>query len=178
MLPVLARVGPWPEASRLILYDGRLWFANSVKGRNHNSADLYSLDPMTGGVPRYERHLFSQDVGKPAVHRGLLYWPLEDGRLSLGWGHYAVTDGRAWQSGTLTGASIFHVHAMSDFQDGLLAATSAWRAGLQRSGDGGATWRVLYDHPTPDRRVSRIVTLAATSEDRMLLPLSMRNCCG
>ena len=41
-------------ASRLIGFDGRLWLANSVKGANHNSADIYSYDPLNGGL-RYER---------------------------------------------------------------------------------------------------------------------------
>ena len=30
-----------------------------MKFRNHNSADLYSYDPVSGDT-RYERHLFSQ----------------------------------------------------------------------------------------------------------------------
>jgi hypothetical protein len=64
-------------ASRLIGYQDRLWLANSVKGVNHNSADLYSYDP-DGGALRYERHLFSQDAGRPVVADGLLYWPFED----------------------------------------------------------------------------------------------------
>ena len=59
-LAVVARVGPWPVASGLIGFAGRLWFVNSVKYGNHNSADIYSLDPV-GGAPRYERRLFSQD---------------------------------------------------------------------------------------------------------------------
>ena len=66
VLPDLARVGPWPVASEPIAFRGRVWFANSVKGRNHNSADLYSYDPATGAL-RYERHLFSQDAGQPLV---------------------------------------------------------------------------------------------------------------
>ncbi|MGI9371498.1 MAG: hypothetical protein ACR2OJ_03305 [Hyphomicrobiales bacterium] len=82
-LSILARVGPWPVTSRLIGYDGKVWFANSVKGRNHNSADIWSLDPETAEL-RYERHLFSQDAGVPLVHRDLLYWPYEDGRYSFG----------------------------------------------------------------------------------------------
>ena len=77
----MARLGPWPVASKPVAYGGRLWFANSVKGRNHNSADLYSYDPVKGGL-RYERHLFSQDAGDPLVFRGLLYWPFEDARFS------------------------------------------------------------------------------------------------
>lgn len=65
-LQVLAEVEPWPVVSRLIGFDGRLWFANSVKGRNHNSADLFSYDPDEGDV-RYERHLFSQDAAVPSL---------------------------------------------------------------------------------------------------------------
>lgn len=78
-LAPLARVAPWPAVSGLVGYGGRLWFANSVKYVNHNSADLYSYDPGTGRT-RFERHLFSQDAGEPVVHRGLLYWPFEDSR--------------------------------------------------------------------------------------------------
>jgi hypothetical protein len=62
MLPVLARVGPWPVVSTLVGFRGGLWFCNSVKGRNHNSADVYRYDLRTGAV-RYARHLFSQDCG-------------------------------------------------------------------------------------------------------------------
>ena len=158
VLPRLAEVGPWPVVSRLIGYQGRLWFANSVKGRNHNSADIYSLDPASGEL-RYERHLFSQDAGKPLVADGLLYWPFEDGRVSLGWGDFMVTDGERWRLGTVPSAEIFHVHAMAKIGDRLVAATSAWRAGLQASQDGGRSWNALYDHPMPERRVSRITEL-------------------
>jgi hypothetical protein len=158
-LPILAEVGPWPVVSHLIGFGGRLWFANSVKGRNHNSADIYSYDPKTGDL-RYERHLFSQDAGAPLAARGLLYWPFEDSRFSLGWGHFLVTDGRRWRWGTIPTAQIFHTHAMAEAGGRLVAATSAWRAGLQVSADGGASWRAIYDHPTPERRVSRIVSLA------------------
>ena len=157
-LPRLAEVGPWPAVSRLIGYGGRLWFANSVKGRNNNSADIYSFDP-SGGDLRYERHLFSQDAGRPLVADGLLYWPFEDGRVSLGWGDFMVTDGERWRLGTVPSAEIFHVHAMAKVGGRLVAATSAWRAGLQVSRDGGRSWRALYDHPMPERRVSRITEL-------------------
>ncbi len=171
-LPVLARVGPWPAISQVIGYGGRLWFANSVKGRNHNSADLYSLDPATADL-RYERHLFSQDAGRPLVHRGLLYWPFEDPRFSQGWGHFQVTDGTGWRFGTVPTAQIFHIHALAERGDRLLAASSAWRAGLQASGDGGITWEEIYDHPTAARRVSRIVELVALA-DQLFAHLSQR----
>jgi len=157
-LPVLTQIGPWPTLSRLVAYQDRIWFANSVKGRNHNSADLYSLDPSSGEV-RYERHLFSQDAGHPIVSNGLLYWPFEDSRFSLGWGHYMVTDGEKWRTGTIPGLVAFHTHAMTDVGGRLVAATSAWRAGIQVSQDQGQSWKVIYDHATTDRRVSRIVSL-------------------
>lgn len=161
-LPVLAKIGPWPVVSKLIAYQGRIWLANSVKGRNHNSADLYSYDPATGTL-RYEHHLFSQDAGDPLVADGLLYWPYEDGRFSLGLGHYDVTDGRTWESGTIYGARSFHTHAMAALDGRLIAATSAWRGKLQSSGDGGRHWRLDYDHPTPEGRVTRFVDLVSVN---------------
>lgn len=45
----------------------------------------------------------------------------------------------------------------------LYAATSAWHAGLQTSDDEGRTWTQIYDRPTPPRRVSRIIQLAAAA---------------
>lgn len=157
-LPVLARVGPWPILDKPIAYQGRLWFANSVARRNHNSADIYSYDPAAGTV-RYERHLFSQDAGHPAIARGLLYWPFEDPRFSVGWGHYMVTDGQAWRTRAIPAGRAFHAHGMAVVGRRLVAATSAWRARLSVSDDGGVSWRQVYDHPTEDRRVSRITSL-------------------
>ena len=61
----------WPHVSSLIGYGGRLWFVNSRKYVNHNSTDVWSYDPATGGA-RYERHLLSQDAGDPVIHDGLL----------------------------------------------------------------------------------------------------------
>ena len=173
VLPRLAEVGPWPVVSRLIGYGGRLWLANSVKGRNHNSADVYSFDPARGDL-RYERHLFSQDAGRPLVADGLLYWPFEDGRTSLGWGDFMVTDGTRWQLGTVPSADIFHVHAMVKAGSRLVAATSAWRAGLQVSRDGGRSWQAVYDHPMPERRVSRITELIEVN-GRVLAYLTLRD---
>jgi len=172
VLPRLAEVGPWPVVSQLVGYQGRLWLANSVKGRNHNSADVYSFDPLSGDL-RYERHLFSQDAGRPLVADDLLYWPFEDGRVSLGWGDFMVTDGEGWYLGTIPSAEIFHVHAMAKVGDRLIAATSAWRAGLQVSGDDGQSWQALYDHPTPERRVSRIAELIEVN-GRALAYLTLR----
>lgn len=159
-LQVLATVGPWPVLSALIGYRGRVWFANSVRYPDHNSADIYSLDPATGNT-RYERHLFTQDVGIPVVAGGLLYWPYEDPRPSMGWGHIAVTDGKRWQLRVMPDDKpMFHVHAMENMGGRLYAAPSAWRAGLHVSTDGGHRWRRIYDHPTPRRQVTRIVALA------------------
>ena len=157
-MSVLAEVGPWPVTSRLIGFAGRIWFANSVKGRNHNSADIYSYDPKTGET-RYERHLFSQDAGRPAVIDGVLYWPFEDPRFSVGFGHFMTTNGATWNLGVIPIERIFHVHAMA-MADGLIAATSAWHGHLDVSGDRGTTWRRAYDHPTTEGQVSRIVEMA------------------
>ena len=157
-LRAVTGIGQWPVHAEPIAYRNRLWFANAVKGRNHNSADLYSYDPWTGEA-RYEQHLFSQDAGSPLVAGGLLYWPFEDSRWSLGWGEAMVTDGEAWRLLTIPSALAFHSHALAESRGNLIAATSAWRAGLQVSVDRGLTWHQAYDHPTPQGRVSRIVRL-------------------
>ncbi|MCP5082686.1 MAG: hypothetical protein GY948_13445 [Alphaproteobacteria bacterium] len=156
-LKVLAHVGPWPVIDRLIAYRGRLWFSNSVKGQNHNSADIWSYDPASGNV-RYERYLHSQDAGGPLIHRDLLYWPFEDSRFSLGWGMIEVTNGEEWAPLLVPTAEIFHVHHLAERKGDLLAVSSAWRAGYQRSRDGGKTWQQAYDHETPKGRVSRFTT--------------------
>ena len=148
----------WPHVSSLIGYGGRLWFVNSRKYVNHNSADIWSYDPATGNA-RYERHLLSQDAGDPVVHDGLLYWPFEDSRFSPGRGEFMVTNGRDWRWGLLPEGRAFHVHAMTSSAGALYAAPSAWIARLQRSTDGGTNWDLVYEHPTPDQRVSRITAL-------------------
>lgn len=149
----------WPHVSSLIGYAGRVWFVNSRKYLNHNSADIWSYDPATGKA-RYERHLFSQDAGDPVVHDGLLYWPFEDSRFSAGRGEFMVTNGRDWRWGLIPDGRAFHVHAMASSGGALYAAPSAWVARLQSSNDGGTNWKLLYEHPTPERRVSRITALA------------------
>lgn len=159
----VAEVGPWPVASQLIAFKGRIWFVNSVKGVNHNSADLYSFNGRDP-VPRFERSLFSQDAGDPVTFDGKLYWPLEDSRNSVGWAEVTVTDGEVWQRRVIPTAQSFHNHAMIAWRGELYAATSAWRAGLQASADGGLSWRQVYDHPTVERRVSRVVKLAAAED--------------
>ena len=149
----------WPHISEMIEYGGRLWFVNSRKYVNHNSADIWSYDPVKGDT-RYERHLLSQDAGTPVVHRGLLYWPFEDPRFSAGRGEFMVTNGQEWKWGLLPAGQAFHLHAMASSGETLYAAPSAWTAQLQSSVDGGTTWTELYEHPTPSRRVSRITSLA------------------
>jgi hypothetical protein len=59
----------------------------------------------------------------------------------------------------------------------LYAASSAWRAGLQVSADNGATWQVLYDHPTPKGQVSRISSFA-TFQGRLFAGLTQRRRLG
>ena len=159
LVPV-ATPGPWRDVTQLIGYGDRLWFANSVIGINHNSADIYSYDPVTQ-TTRYEQHLFSQDAGQPVVADGLLYWPFEDPRFSASLGEYMVTNGTQWQWRVLPQGDVFHVHTMATHQEALFAGTGAWAAGLQRSRDGGRTWDVIYTHPTPPRQVSRLTELAS-----------------
>lgn len=157
-LDVVARVGPWPAVTRLIAYDGRLWFVNSVKGRDHNSADIYSLDPADGTV-RYERGLWSQDAGFPLVWNNLLYWPYEDALITGGWGTFDVTNGADWTSGLIPTETIFHIHAMAARDGTLYASTSAFGTGLQASDDGGRSWSIDYTHPMPDTKRRRIYRL-------------------
>ncbi len=151
--------GPWSAVSGLIGYRGRLWYVNGEKFVNHNAADLYSYDPARG-ESRYERQLFSQDAGDPSVVDGLLVWPFEDARFSAGRGEFAITDGRAWRWSWLPHQQVFHAHAAATSGSELYVATSAWRAGIQRSRDLGRSWELLYVHPTPSGRVSRFTTLA------------------
>ena len=154
-LDIIAQVGPWPVASRLIGYRGKLWFANSVKGRNHNSADIWSFNPKTSDV-RYERHLYSQDAGHPLIHKGLLYWPFEDALQSAGNGIVEVTDGQTWKPLTISNPTIYHTSQLLEWDDGLLAITGARNAGMQLSKDAGRSWQEFYIHPTPSTHVSRL----------------------
>lgn len=164
-LEVAAEIGPWPTVANMIAYRGRIWFANAVRYPDHNSADLYSYDPANGDL-RFERHIFSQDIGRPMVWNGLLYWPYEDPRVSATWGHIAVTDGDSWRLLTVAGERpAYHTFALAHLGDRLYAASSAWRATIDLSLDRGATWRNLYDRPTPPRRVSRITDLETVGEN-------------
>ncbi len=154
-LHVLARTGPWPYASRLIGYRGRLWFANSVKYKNHNSADIWSLNPQTL-EKRLERNLFSQDAGTPIISNNILYWPLEDALLANGNGVIASTNGDDWQNHIIDTALIYHTSEVHEWRDGLLAVTGARNAGLHYTQNGGQNWQEIYDHETPHTHISRI----------------------
>lgn len=158
-LTPLAHVGPWSGISSLIGYAGRLWFVNSVKYVNHNSADVYSYDPTSGHV-RFEQHLLSQDSKHPAVAGGLLYWPFEGPRASMGRGEYMVTNGRDWQWRVLPRALAFHTHAMVQVGGDLYASFAAWRTGLARSSDRGSNWNILPLYPSPANDVTRLDVLA------------------
>ena len=144
--------------SALIPYRGKLWFANSVKFVNHNSADLYSFDP-TNGRTRYEKYLFSQDAGHLVVANGLLYWPFEDSRFSLGHGEFMVTNGTEWNWHLIPEGRAFHTQVMQAQSNRLFAGISAWVGKIVVSDDGGTSWRKFYAYPTPDRRVSRITAM-------------------
>jgi hypothetical protein len=164
VLPRLAAIQPWSWASRLIGYDGRLWFLASQRPGNNDTADVYSLD-RAEGVPRYEHHLFSQDAAEPVVHRGLLYWPSEDSRFSLGWADPADTNGVAWWWGSVRGPRSLHVLALASLGGRLYASTSAWRTDLQVSDDGGLTWSTTYSRSGPGGDMSRLRELAVVGDD-------------
>jgi len=156
----LTAPAPANTVHALIGYGARLWFATGDPFTNANLGDVWSWDPARGKA-RYERHLFSQSAGAPAVAGGLLYWPFEDSRFSPARAEFAVTDGRRWAWRAVGGVRAYHLHALDGHGGALYAATSEWAGALSRSADGGATWRTLYHHPTPARRVSRLTTLAA-----------------
>lgn len=158
-LVALARIGPWPAISNLIAYRGRMWFVNSVKFIDHNSADIYSFDPKTG-FTQYQRQLFSQDAGRPMVADGLLYWPFEDARFSMGLGEYMITNGAQWRWRVVAGMRAFHAHAMLKIGNRLYAVTGAFHGRLAVSGDDGASWRELYRSRDRKGSFSRVVSLA------------------
>jgi hypothetical protein len=169
----LARIGPWPVLSGLTAYRGRIWFANAVKYKDHNSADVYSFDPATGKT-RYERHLFSQDVGRPAEAFGLLYWPFEDSRTSMGAAEYMVTNGSAWQWRRIPTGLAFHNHVMLADGGDLYAGTGAFHARLHHSTDRGRTWRQIYVSEDKRNSFSRVLALA-TLEGALYLGLYSSN---
>ncbi len=160
----LARPGPWDGVSKLIAYGDKLYFVNSQIYTNHNATDIYSYRlGAPSGVPavRFEHRLFSQDAGDPARIDGLMYWPFEDPRFSTTHGEYAVSDGQIWQWRAAPAIRGFHVHAMHRHQEAIYALGSGWRGRIYRSTDRGHTWTQLYEHPTPDRQVSRVTMMAS-----------------
>lgn len=172
----LVQPGPWSAVDAIIGYGPRIWFANSELYRNHNAADIYSYDPATGAL-RYERALFSQGAGRPLVAEGLLYWPFEDPRFSADRAEFAVTNGVDWAWRVLPDVQAYHLQAIAAHNGKLYAATSAWRASLQVSADNGATWQLLYDHPTPKGEVSRFTSFE-TFRCRLYAGLTQRRGLG
>lgn len=163
-LEALAHIGPWPVASQLIGYQNRLWFATSVKGVNHNSADLWSLDTGTGET-RYERFLFSQDAGIPTVYQGLLYWPYEDMRDGSGWGVASVTDGTRWSRFHVPTLRAFHLHSLRQWKGMLVGTTAAYTAGLHVSADNGSTWRMLIEFKPRTGRFVRLTEIGTENDN-------------
>lgn len=162
-LPLLATVAPWTYATKPVGYRGRIWFANANRWPDHNSADIWSVRP-DGSDLRRERRLFSQDVGEPVVLRGLLYWPYEDPRVSLGWGQIAVTNGADWRVLETRVGRQFHLHGLFVGDGDLLAAGSAWSAQILRSNDMGRTWKTLYEAQRTEDRYSRTYQLIPTAD--------------
>ncbi|PON15915.1 hypothetical protein C2W62_21265 [Candidatus Entotheonella serta] len=158
----LARPGPWAGVSGLLAYRGKLYLVNSQIFINHNAADIYSYDlsTQTNHQPlRFEHRLFSQDAGTPAVIDGLMYWPFEDPRFSTTHGEYIISDGHTWQWRAAPEIRGFHVHAIHQHQGDLYALGSGWRGRIYHSTDRGQTWPQLYEHPTPDGKVSWVTAM-------------------
>ncbi len=159
----LTTPGPWPGVSQMIAYDGKIWFANSNPFENFNAADIYTFDPSTRET-RYERGLFSQHIGRPAIYRGILYWPFEDPRSSLALGEYAITDGDSWALNIFTTGITLHVHAMETCNANLIAGTGGWVGGLQMSPTGSEDWREVYQLPPTGENLSRITDVRAVGD--------------
>lgn len=156
----LARPGVWPAISNLIIYDGRVWFTNSQPYVDNNASDIYSYDPVSS-VQRFERGLFSQAVGIPAVIDGRLFLPFEDPRLNMSIGEYAVTDGREWRWRRLPVGTAFHTHAFGRCGDELLAVTGAWEGQLHISPDNGGTWHLASTYPAKEAKFSRLIAITS-----------------
>ena len=163
-LAVLARIGPWPVADQLIAYQGKVWFSTSVKGVDHNSADIWSFDPASR-TTRFERYLFSQDAGHPVVHEGLLFWPQEDMRIGLGTGVVSVTDGVDWRDLFIpVGDHMMHTHASAEWRGELVVAMAGWNAALAATEDAGESWRVLANDPPATGSFHRYNDLAVLGD--------------
>lgn len=164
-LQIIAKVGPWAYATKPISYQDRIWFANANRWPDHNSADIWSVKP-DGSDLRRERRLFSQDVGEPIVHRGLLYWPFEDPRVSLGWGQIAVTNGKDWRVLETRIGRQFHLHGLfrgNPDHSGLLAGGSSWNAQILQSSDRGRSWEILWERKREEKRFSRTYNVVTTA---------------
>ncbi len=153
----------WPGVSQLIAYRDRIWLVNSDPFKDNNSADVYSYS-IEGKTLRYERSLFSQDVGAPVVYNGLLHWPFEDPRRSAGSGEYAVTDGTHWQWDVMRSGSVMHVHAMNVCDGDLVAATGHGQGQLHRLEETDS-WELQYDYPAAESSFSRIVSVMQLGDD-------------
>jgi len=140
----VAQLTNWPGVSQLITYNDRIWFVNSQPYKDTNVADIYSYSPSDGKL-KYERSLFSQDVGNPVVYKGLLHWPFEDPRRSAGTGEYVVTDGNQWQWHYMESGSVMHVHAMDVCNDQLVAVTGSWTGQLHTQ-QSDNRWDMSYDY--------------------------------
>jgi hypothetical protein len=163
-LVLLGQPGHWPWISDLVPYGDRLWLANSLKHVEHNSADLYSFDPRSGEF-RYERHLFSQGVGRPVVAGGLLHWPYEDPRFHLGVGQVASTDGRDWALRVVESPRLRHVHAGLELS-GRLWLVASWAAPVfVASSDAGRSWQVVHAGPEPQARIDRVLRVERLGDD-------------
>ena len=155
----------WEAVSNMIHYRGAIYLVGSKLYVNHNSADVYRYDPRRDAM-RYETHLFSQDAGKPAIFRGLLFYPAEDSRFSAGVGEYYVTDGVEWEWHQAHRARAIHFHAFHAHDGRLFAAAAAWNGLLYASRNGLDGWRLIYNHPTSSGRITRINGLSAF-QDRL-----------
>jgi len=131
---------------------------------DHNSADVWSFDPAQGDV-RFERYLFSQDAGRPAVHKGLLYWPHEDMRIGVGHGVVSVTNGEGWRNlFVAAGDRMMHSHAVTEWRGKLVVAMAGWNSTLASSDDAGRSWDVLVNDPPPTGSFHRYNDVAALSD--------------
>ena len=154
----VAQLTNWPGVSQLITYNDLIWFVNSQPYKDTNVADIYSYSPSTGQL-KYERSLFSQDVGNPVVYKGLLHWPFEDPRRSAGTGEYVVTDGVQWQWEFMESGSVMHVHAMDVCNDQLVAVTGSWTGQLHTQ-QADNRWDMSYDYEAGSASFSRLVNVS------------------
>ena len=90
------------------------------------------------------------------VHDGLLYWPHEDMRQSLGTGVVSVTNGREWRNLQLPpDNTMMHTHAVAEWGGRLVAVLAGWDSALVASDDAGRSWDVLANDPPRTGRFHR-----------------------